>query len=229
MIGHSLLRTLVTLLLGSAATVALAQAADCANLPRSSVTIKRLEGPVAINRQYSYKALKGMSADYARHDMQILGLTRGQAVARLSSRSMLRINPQAHWECASHQVTVEYGFMPMTVYVGSEFPEGTCAYNEIYQHELRHVHVYQTHARKIEQELSETLKERFEDAPPSRGAAGETGPRLQQEINERWIPYIKRMLDKVNAEQREVDSPEEYERVAASCNGAIKKQLAVRR
>ena len=204
-------------------------AADCDKLPPSSVSVKRLEEPLLLNLNYSYKALKGMSADYSRHNTQVLGLTRGQSTTSVKTSSKVQTDASGRWECASHQINLEYGFSPMTVYVGKEFPKGTCAYNEIYEHEMKHVRTYQEHAKKIEQEINETLRQRFETNTPSRGARGETQQRLQAEINERWMPYIKRLLDQANAEQRLVDSPEEYERVASSCDNAIKKLLTVTR
>ena len=202
---------------------------ECDKLPPSSVSVKRLEEPVVLNLQYSYKALKAMSADYTKVNTQVLGLTRGLSTTSVKTSSRVQLDPGGRWECASHQIKLEYGFSPMTVYVGKEFPSGSCAYKEIYEHEMKHVRTYQEHAKKIEQEINESLKQRFETSTPSRGARGETQQRLNVEINERWMPYIKRLLDQANADQRLVDSPEEYERVASSCDNAIKKQLTISR
>lgn len=213
------------LLLLAIAPWPLARAAVCESLPPSTVTVKRLDEPISINLQYGYKALKALSADHTRRDREVLGLTRGQAIAKFSARSTVLADPTGRWECASHQVTLEYGFSPLTVYVGKEFPQGSCAHDEIYAHELKHVRVYQAHARKIEPEITERLRERFATTTPARGPRGDTQQRLMQQIHQQWIPYVKRLLDEANIAQRDVDSPEEYERVAASCNGAIKKQL----
>lgn len=200
-------------------------AADCDHLPPSTVSVKRLDEPVRINLQYGYQALKALSADYTRSDREVLGLTRGQAIAKFSTRSMVLPDPSGRWECASHQIALEYGFSPLTVYVSKEFPQGSCAHDEIYAHELKHVRVYQAHARKIEQEIADRLRDRFAATAPIRGPRGETQLRLNQQIHQEWIPFVKRLLDEANIAQRDVDSPEEYERVAASCNGAIKRQL----
>ena len=111
----------------------------------------------------------------------------------------------------------------MTVYVAKEFPEGGCAYQEIYQHEQRHVKAYQAHIGKIEKDITDTLNSRFATGAPWRGPSGQTRARLQDEINERWLPYLQRELKRVETEQALIDTPEEYERVANSCNGEIKK------
>lgn len=216
---------LIVLSLFSSPAIAL----DCSTLPPSQVSIKRLASPITENLQYSYKILKGLGDSYTRPDIEVLGLTRGLAIARFDIKSTTLSTPNQQWECASIALNVEYGFSPITVYVGNEFPKGSCAHNEILQHEMLHVGAYNEHAKKIEQEIGETLRQRFERPTPWRNAAGRTTANLQIEINERWIPYLKRMLDKVNIEQRRIDRPEEYARIAASCDGAIKKAMAENR
>ncbi len=217
------------LMLTASLAHSLSMADPCDRLPASSIVVKRLEAPIETNFRYGYKTLKGMSADYVRQDIEVLGLTRGQAVAKFQSKSVIQPDPGGRWECASHQLTLEYGFSPMTVYVGKEFPKGSCAYEEILDHEMKHVRTYEAHARKIEREINETLSQRFASSTPVRGGRGETQARLSREINERWIPYITRLLEQVTAEQREVDSPEEYDRVSKSCNGEIKRVIGSQR
>jgi hypothetical protein len=203
-----------------------ARSTECAQLPPSTVNVKRLEAPISLNLEYSYKSLKALGEDYTRNDIEVLGLTRGTAIAKFEIKSQVSRTAKSDWECSSVTVNLEYGFSPITVYVGREFPQGSCAYDEIYRHELMHVSAYTEHATKIEQEITEILKYRFERSTPWRQAAGLSQLKLQAEINERWIPYLKRMLDKVKMEQREIDSPEEYARVAASCDGAIKRRMS---
>jgi hypothetical protein len=127
------------------------------------------------------------------------------------------------WECSSPQIEVSYGFSPMTVYVASEFPQGSCAFNEIYRHELRHVKAHQDHLVSIERELRETLNRRFATGAPWRGPVGQSRTIIANEMQERWIPYIKREIDRVRPEQALIDTPEEYTRVSESCNGEIKR------
>ncbi|MGL5632687.1 MAG: hypothetical protein ACRDD3_10020 [Azovibrio sp.] len=214
-----------TLLVLAAACPLPLLAVGCNDLPPSTVTIKRLEAPITTNLEYSYRTLRGMSADYNRRDQEVLGLTRSQAVVSFSIQSSILPDPTGQWECATHQINVEYGFKPITVYVGKEFPEGTCAFKEIYEHEQKHVRAYQDHAKTIEAEITHAFKQRFAGTTPIRGPAGEAQPRLQQELNERWIPFVKRMMEQVEHTQKLIDSPEEYQRVAASCGGSITKQL----
>lgn len=218
-------RCLLTVLTG----LSPAAFADCTGLPPSTISVTRLESEPARNFDYSYRTLRNLSDDYTRRDIEVLGLTRGLAVARFDIKGTVAKTPGERQECATFSLRLEYGFSPLTVYVGKEFPPGSCAHDEIYRHELKHVNAYREHARKIETEITETLKRRFEGSTPWRNAAGDSAGKLQIEIDERWIPYITRMLNKVKTEHQAIDSVQEYARVAGSCNGEIRQQISRRR
>jgi hypothetical protein len=197
---------------------------QCDQLPKPSVTVKHFDEPFTINLQHSYKALNHLGAGLARSGNQVLGLTRGKSVAKIASNTPSYVDRTGRWECASPQLSVTFGFSQMTVYVAKEFPEGSCAYKEIYQHELRHVKAYQEHLASIEKDVADTLNRRFATGGPWRGPVGQTGAQLQRELDERWLPYIRREIGRADAAQALIDTPEEYARVAAACNGEIQKR-----
>lgn len=202
------------------------RAADpCAELPKPSVTIKQLETPLALNTTYSYRSLTNLGSAQARPGQQVLGLTRGNATVRFTSNTPAIVDASQRWECASPQIVLTYGFSPMTVYVAREFPPGSCAHKEIHEHEMRHVQAYRTHQAELEKTLADTLNARFATGAPWRGPAGQSMARLQDELNERWLPYVQRELRKVDTAQALIDTSEEYERVANACDGEIAKRL----
>lgn len=165
-----------------------------------------------------------MGAALARPGKEVLGLTRGNAIVSFATNSPSYIDRTGRWECTSPQISVTYGLSPITVYVAREFPEGSCAYKEIYEHEMRHVKAYQAHIADIEKVLLDALNARFSTGAPWRGTPGQTGARLQQELNERWTPYVQREFNRVEEAQSKIDTPEEYERVANACDGEIRKR-----
>jgi len=207
------------------ACLPLAVVANCSELPPTKVEVNLLETPASTNFQYSYRQLRALTEDY-RQQQETLGLARGNASTRFAIEGRTWRAKNAQSECSSFEIRLSYGFSPITVYVGREFAKGSCAHDEIYRHELQHVESYQQHARAIRDEITQTLKQRFESSTPWYGAPGETATRLQRELDERWLPYVQRMLDRVKVAQRRIDSPEEYARVAASCNGEIKAVLS---
>jgi hypothetical protein len=196
---------------------------DCARLPKPSVQVKRLDAPLTFNTQYSYLALNNLGAALARPGHQVLGLTRGSASVGFNTSFPSLADKSGRWECVSPQIVMTYGFNPLTVYIAKEFPEGGCAYKEIYTHEMRHVKTYQEHLARIEKELNETLRQRFETGEPWRGPAGQTVAQLRQELDQRWLPFVQRLIKQVEEAQALIDTPEEYERVANTCAGEIKK------
>jgi len=201
------------------------RADECEQLPAPSVVIKHLEDGVALNNHYGYKTLTNLGAKLGRPGHQVLGLTRGNAVVRFSLNSLSIVDRAGRWECFSPQLTLTYGFSPITVFVANEFPEGSCAYKEIYAHELRHVKAYQAHMVGIEKVLQETLNYRFATGGPWRGPVGQNRALLLQELNERWAHYVEREIARVDVAQALIDTPEEYARVVNSCNGEIKGRL----
>lgn len=201
-----------------------ALADPCDELPPPSVKAKRIEEAEKLNTTYSYGSLTNIGHAIVRPGNLVLGLTRGNAIVKFAISIPSYVDRNGQWECASPQITLTYGFSPMTVYVAREFPPGTCAYNEIYQHEQRHVKAYQTHLASLEKEVLDLLSKRFATSGPWRGPVGQTSSRVQQELDERWTPYITRAIERVNEAQAQIDTPEEYTRVAESCNGEIKQR-----
>lgn len=196
---------------------------ECGKLSPPSVVVKRLDENISFNNQYSYRSLTNISAPKGRPGNLVLGLTRGNASVRFSTTTPGYIDQSGRWECVSPQVSLVYGFTPITVYVAREFPEGSCAHKEIYEHEMRHVKAYQSHIAAIEKELGEILNRRFATGEAWRGPVDSVRARLQQELDERWAPYVQREIKRVDEAQSLIDTPEEYERLANSCDGEVRK------
>lgn len=197
----------------------------CDQLPKPSVTVKRIEVPITYNTEYSFRSLTNIAADLARPGRHVLGLTRGNATVSFASNTPSIVDSRGRWECASPQITLSYGFNPMTVYVAREFPRGTCAFQEIHEHEMRHVDAYLRHINSIEKELTDTLTARFAGEKIWRGPVGQTGRLIQQEFNARWVPYVQQQIKRVDEAQAKIDTTAEYERVTNACQGEIKKRL----
>ena len=195
----------------------------CEQLPKPSVTIKHLEEEISFNTRYGYRQLTSMSGQKLRPGSRVLGLTRTNGVAQFSLNMPAIQDASERYECASPQITLTIGFKQMTVYIGKEFPVGSCAYEEILEHEMRHVKTYQAHIVKIEQAVREDISRRFVTDSVWRGLAGVGFARVQKELEERWLPYVNREMQKVEMAQALIDTPEEYARLSEACGGEVKK------
>lgn len=198
---------------------------ECDRLPPPSVTIKRLEERITVDTSRDRKTLTHLGSALARPGNVVLGLTRGNAVVRFETRTASYVSRTGRWECASPQIVLSYGFSPMTVYVAREFAKESCAYREIYQHELEHVRIYKEHLASIEKEITEAMNRRFSTGKPWRGAPGEGHAKLQKELDERWLPYVQRLISRVEEAQAQIDTPEEYAKVSATCGDEISKYV----
>jgi len=207
------------------AIASMARADECDQLPPPAVTLKRLVAPVNLNLTYSYGSLTNIGRELATPGQQVLGLTRGNAIVRFETKIPSYVDRSGRFECASPQLTVYYGFKPMTVYVAREFPPGTCAHKEIYEHEQRHVKTYEDHLAAIEKDVAATLNQRFATGAPWRGPVGQAAGLLAAELDSRWLPYITREIERVKSAQTQIDTPEEYARITESCGGEISKAI----
>ena len=205
-----------------------ASADECATLAPPSVIMNRLADTVDLDTHLGYRSITALATSLSRPGTRVLGLTRGMARVRIEVKTTSFRDRLGRWECASPQLLVTYGYSPMTVYVASEFPRGTCAFNEIYAHELRHVKAYQEHLTAVEKEIGATLNARFATGGVWRGPVGQASARIRQELDERWVPYLQREIGKAEAAQALIDTPDEYARVSASCGGEVRRLMAQR-
>jgi predicted secreted Zn-dependent protease len=89
-----------------------------------------------------------------------------------------------------------------------ELPEGTCAHAHVLRHENTHVRIYREMARQFRQ-----LVYPFPDSATS----------------ERVLRYAQQQLAKLQEQQRQFDSPEEYAGNLTACKGEIPRLLAAAR
>ena len=173
-----------------------------------------------IDSDLSYRALTRMRGEN-RPNTYVLGLTRTESRVEIALAGPLLQDAASGYECVAPQISVKLFYVPVVIYIGSEFPPGGCPYQAILKHELRHLKAYMDHLPKVETLARAALARRFE-AKPLYAPAGTARLALEHEINTGWLPYIKAEMGKVELQQAVIDSPEEYGRLANSCNGEIK-------
>lgn len=177
----------------------------------------------SIDTHLSYHSLTAMKGA-ARANSYVLGLTKTESRMTLSFSGPMLQDPLSGYECVAPQLTVKLFYAPIVIYVGREFAPGSCAYDEILTHELRHMRTYLDYLPKAEEVVRAALAKRFE-AKPLYAPRGTAKAALGNEINSGWLPFIKAEMGKVEALQKAIDSPEEYARLSKACNGAIQTIL----
>nr|WP_315391931.1 hypothetical protein [uncultured Duganella sp.] len=173
-----------------------------------------------INNQLPYRALtlKTGSID-GRSETLGLTVTRAQYAANMGGPILQ--DKVSGYECVAPRVEIKLNYSPVLIYVGNEFTPGSCAYNTILEHEQRHLNAYMDNLARVEKVVRDALNRRFE-GKPLYAPSGTAQSALQHEINSQWMPFISDEFDKGKAEQAKIDTPQEYARLAASCNGEIR-------
>lgn len=177
-----------------------------------------------VNTQLSYKQLSAMRTEKMPATGYVLGLTRTESRVQIGLDGPMLTDPASGYECVAPQIKVQLTYAPVRIYVGNEFPPGTCGYAEILSHELRHMNAYMDHLVNVENIVRTALARRFE-AKPLYAPAGTARSALEHEIDSGWLPYIKAEMAKVEKQQDTIDSPAEYARLSKACNGEIQNIL----
>ncbi|MET0319149.1 MAG: hypothetical protein ABW069_00345 [Duganella sp.] len=180
-----------------------------------------------INNQLPYRALtlKTGSIDGKK---ETLGLTVTRALYTASLGGPILQDAASGYECVAPRVELKLNYSPVLIYVGNEFVPGSCPYNVILEHEQRHLKAYMDNLVRVEKTVREALEKRF-DARPLYAPSGTAQSALQHEISSVWFPFIQAEFDKGNVEQAKIDTPQEYARLADTCNGEIRQIIDRRR
>ncbi len=176
-----------------------------------------------IDNHLSYRSLTVMKGS-ARGNSVVLGITRTESKVKIGLSGPILQDPVSGYECVAPQIKVSLYYVPVVIFVGKEFEPGTCIYQEVLNHELRHLQAYMGHLPKVELVVREALAKRFE-AKPLYAPAGTALSALEHEIDSGWLPFIKAEMQKVEAQQAQIDTPEEYDRLSKVCNGEVQNML----
>ncbi|WP_296950234.1 hypothetical protein [uncultured Massilia sp.] len=150
----------------------------------------------------------------------VLGLTRAESRVSVRVDGARLEDADGVFECLVPQVDVVLFYPPMTVYVGSEFAPGTCAYREILAHEMRHLKTYLDWLPKVEERVRVRLGRRFA-GKPLYARRGEGRALLQSDIDRNWMPVIRAEMLRVETLQAAIDTPREYARLSKVCQGEV--------
>lgn len=115
--------------------------------------------------------------------------------------------------CMRPKLAVKLAFEPMTLFVASEQPEGSCAFRVTMEHELKHIAVYQEYLEDFAGRVQEDLGRSLGDAIVYVGSRAEADAHVRAVVEKTLTPYMRAMQDEVRARQTRVDSPAEYARL----------------
>ncbi len=121
-------------------------------------------------------------------------------------------------------LAVQAYYTPIIIYAGREFAPGSCAYQEILAHEMRHLNTCLDHLPKVEARGRAALTRRFGDKPLY-APQGQAKLLLEGEIGGTWMPYIRKEMARVEQLQAAIDAPKEYARLSKVCKGEVQSLI----
>ena len=187
-----------------------------------SVLSSRQQG-YRLDHTRSYHDLTRMKGS-ARRNAYVLGLTHTESRVSIKVEGKMLSDPASGYECIAPRVEVLLYYLPIVVYVGREFPPGSCAYQEVLAHEMRHLNTYLDYLPKAEARVRAALAQRFQDKPLY-ARLGQAQALLQRELDTGWMSYIRSEMARVETLQAAIDSPQEYARLGKVCAGEVESLI----
>lgn len=196
-------------------------------LPQPSLVVRGADNGYSIDRRLSYRELTGMGAALLRHGKRnVLGITRAEAATRVEMKLARLDDVSGGQACLSPQVAITIEYKALKVYIGREFPPGSCAYQEILQHEMRHVQTYQYHLPRLQAAVQARLTQRF-GPRLIYGTSGTLEGQLKAQVYSDWLLVVDQELRKINGFQAQIDSAAEYGRMERVCDGEVQRLLGL--
>ena len=188
------------------------------------VTVHASETPLRFFNDRSVDQLTAEAPPYDRA-ARVLGKTYATLVAQFGvTTRYMAIPTQPPTTCLRPSVDVELILNDFRVTVAREFAPGSCAYNAIREHELRHVAVNRAvlpHAAEmIRNEIQRAYGGQLYFGDPERIADD-----LQTALTRHWLPRVQSLIELGLQAHEQIDTPREQERMSRVCNGEVQAVL----
>ncbi|HSE79075.1 MAG TPA: hypothetical protein VLG66_13845 [Alphaproteobacteria bacterium] len=220
---HPLLHLSIALL-GAAFASPQSQAQECPQAPEAQISVQAALPSSTIAAHNDLSALKQIAALYNnRH--QPLGLYVTRVQPELSVRVVTRTLPRGicMW---LQSIDVTISLTERTIHVAREYLRGSCEYQAILQHELKHAQaddaILKIHVPRIEQALRNAAAERGAIGPFAPQGEADAQIQLRAGVEKAFRESLTQMMRDRVARQGSVDTPQEYRAVAASCPSGLR-------
>ena len=169
--------------------------------------------PINVDTDFTKSSAELTAMGAASTGRQVLGLTQTNLkwAVSFSGNGITRRTSGRH--CMRPAIKVRLAFEPMTVLVGSEQRENSCAFNITMDHERKHVAIYERFLADISARVETELRERFGNQIYYFGSEAEAERHVQSITRDYLAPIVDKSMQQVNARQAVIDTPEEYFRL----------------
>ncbi|ARU22116.1 hypothetical protein Q3O98_15020 [Ralstonia pseudosolanacearum] len=188
------------------------------------VTVRTNETPLAFTNDRSVDQLTAEAPPYDRAS-RVLGKTYATLAAQFAvTTRYIALPTQPPTTCLRPSVDVVLILSDFRVTVAREFAPGSCAYEAIRAHEMRHVAVNRAvlprAAELIRQEIQREYGGRLYFGDPDRMAA-----ELEAALSRHWLPRARSLIELGLQAHEQIDTPQEQDRMSRVCNGDVQAVL----
>jgi len=155
-------------------------------------------------------------ADAARH--RTYGLT--TVSFGHNTQSELRMIEDKHngRACGTPKLRVELSMQPAVVYLARELDGEPCEQSATREHEQKHVGVYRAVLEESRRRLVDELPGAIGSGVRTAASTGELKQRFDADLRDYMGRFMREQQADMTARQAQIDTPEEYERVAHVCH-----------
>jgi hypothetical protein len=147
------------------------------------------------------------------------GLTRTNMRSLVTVGSNGITNPVTGSHCLRPIVDVRLAFEPMTIFITSDQPRGSCQFDVTMRHELQHVKVYEAFLDTASHDVERYLRDHFGNRIYYFDSAEQAQQEMSDETSKRIGPFVEEEMNRVRDLQAPLDTPDEYLRLERSCSG----------
>ncbi|MBF0162061.1 MAG: hypothetical protein HQL88_07210 [Magnetococcales bacterium] len=157
--------------------------------------------------------------DVARALHHPIGVTASRLSHTLTAHFLVRVTADRRSRCLYLKtLTMVLAYPNTTVYIDNAYRPGSCEYQAIYQHEMEHVRILNTHQTRFLPTWRSRLQALARDVRP---LLSDNPQQTQQEVLQKLDQVVKKEIERLDkfqkAEQGAIDTPRNYAKVRASC------------
>jgi hypothetical protein len=185
---------------------------------RPSVSVLALPPTYRLVNNLSTQILN-TRATYASSSHSTMGMTASRVHVDVSVDGPSLLDVRGDRECIAPRIDVVLALEPLEVYVAREFSVFSCAYREVFKHEMQHVKLYTEELRRIEGLARAQLQQRHGQLVYGRPGQGLAA--IQDEIDTWLTAFLRAEMEKVELLQVQFDTYEETEKLSHACLGEV--------
>ncbi len=196
----------------------------CQSWPNVPINVAMVFSEPQYDFNESMAAIQQIAGDHE-HSLPegiALGITRYEPILNFNVPTEIEDLPLGVTCAYIKHVDVTFGYGDLTVMIAREVPRDGCGFKEILAHEEKHVAVARELMHKyapiISQKLEEHLKTYGMFQAPNADYAQQY---LSDKLHEAVGDIVTQMENENIERQQQIDSPAEYERLVAVCNGEL--------